>query len=74
MKGGGGGEGEEGRFLSFLANPIPAYSRHFSRGIWLSLLVLCSETARKRLLRRLQNNSENFSTVLSWKKEQQGIA
>ena len=28
-------------------------SRHFSRGLWLSLLVLCSETARKRLLRRL---------------------
>ena len=32
----------------------PAYSRHFSRGLWLSLLVFCSETARKRLLRRLR--------------------
>ena len=27
--------------------------RHFLRGLWLSFLVLCSETARKRLLRRL---------------------
>ena len=33
-------------FPSFLLHPLPAYSRHFSRG-------LCSETARKRLLRRL---------------------
>ena len=32
-------------FPSFLTHPLPAYSRHFSRG-------LCSETARKRLLRR----------------------
>ena len=35
-------------FPSFLPHPLPAYSRHFSRG-------LCSETARKRLLRRLEN-------------------
>ena len=35
------------------SHPLPAYSRHFSRVFWLSLLVLCSETARKRLLRRL---------------------
>ena len=27
---------------------------HFSRGLWLSFLVLCFETARKRLLRRLR--------------------
>ena len=27
--------------------------RHFSHGLWLLFLVLCSETARKRLLRRL---------------------
>ena len=33
-------------FPSFLPYPLPAYLRHFSRG-------LCSETARKRLLRRL---------------------
>ena len=33
-------------FPSSLPHPLPAYSRHFSRG-------LCSETARKRLLRRL---------------------
>ena len=34
-------------FPSFLPHALPAYSRHFSRG-------LCSETARKRLLRRLE--------------------
>ena len=33
-------------FPSFLPHSLPAYSRHFSRGP-------CSETARKRLLRRL---------------------
>ena len=33
-------------FPSFLPHPLPAYSRHFSRGLY-------SETARKRLLRRL---------------------
>ena len=27
---------------------------HFSRSLWLSFLVLCSQTARKRLLRRLR--------------------
>ena len=27
--------------------PLPVYSRHFSRGLWLSLIVLFSETARK---------------------------
>ena len=36
-------------FPSFLPHPLPAYSRHFSRG-------LCSKTARKRLLRRLAVN------------------
>ena len=35
-------------FPSFLPHPLPAYSRHFSRG-------LCSKTARKRLLRKLNN-------------------
>ena len=34
-------------FPSFLPHPLPAYLRHFLCG-------LCSETARKRLLRRLQ--------------------
>ena len=41
--------------LSFFPTPPPplhAYSRHFSRG-------LCSETARKRLLRRLQMTMKN---------------
>ena len=40
-------------------SPSPLfYSRHFSRGLWLLFLVLCDETARKRLLRdrRLGNN------------------
>ena len=31
------------------------YSRHFSRGLWPSFLFLCSETARKRLPRRLRD-------------------
>ena len=34
-------------FPSFLPHPLPAYSSHFLRGP-------CSETARKRLLRRLR--------------------
>ena len=43
-------------FPSFLPHaPSPVfYLRHFSRGLWLSFLVLCSYTARKRLLRRLR--------------------
>ena len=41
--------------LPFFPTPSPLfYSRHFSRGLWLSFLVLCSETARKRLLHRLK--------------------
>ena len=42
-------------FLSFpTATPSPLFHlRHFSRGLWLPFLVLCSLTARKRLLRRL---------------------
>ena len=47
-EGGGGGEGRK-PFLSFLPHPLPAYSRHFFRG-------LCSERARKRLLHRLYVN------------------
>ena len=31
-------------------------STNFSRGLWLSFLVLCSETARKCLLRRLRED------------------
>ena len=48
----------EGTGLSVLAaremerGPL-FYSRHFSRGLWLSFLVLCSQTARERLLCRL---------------------
>ena len=40
----------------FPPHPIPSplfYLRHFSRGLCLSFLVLCSKTARKRLLPRL---------------------
>ena len=41
--------------LIFFPTPSPLfYSRHFSRGLWLPFLVLCSKTARKRLLRRLK--------------------
>ena len=42
-----GREGE-GSFLPFF------YSRHFRYALWLSILALFSETARKRLPRRLQ--------------------
>ena len=38
------------KFPSSLPHPLPAYSRLFSRGMWLSFLVLCFETARKHLL------------------------
>ena len=42
------------RSTFLLTSPSPLfYSLHFSCGLWLSFLVLCSETARKRLLRRL---------------------
>ena len=42
------------RVFGRAGNDLPPYSRHSSRGLWLSLLVFCSETARKRLLRRLR--------------------
>ena len=50
------------RFLPFF--PIPFllfYSRHFSRGLWLLFLILCSKTARKRWLCRLL--SKRFATL-----------
>ena len=43
------------RFLPFYPTPFPLfYLRYFSRGLWLFFLVLCSKTAQKGLLRRLQ--------------------
>ena len=40
--------------LPLFPSPSPFfYSHHFSRGLSLSFLVLCSETAGKRLVRRL---------------------
>ena len=49
--GGGGGEGrKEGRF-PYLSSP-PTH-RSFIRVIFREVFVLCSENARKRLLRRL---------------------
>ena len=47
-------EERDPRVFGHAGNDLPAYSRPFSRGLWLSLLVFCSETARKRLLRRLR--------------------
>ena len=42
MKEGGGG-GEESIPISFFPTPSPLFClRHFSRGLWLSFLVLCS--------------------------------
>ena len=41
-------------FLPYFPHPSPVFHlRHFSGGLWLSFLVLCSLTARKRLLHRL---------------------
>ena len=49
------------RFLPFFPNPSPLfYLRHFSRGLWLLFLILCSKTEQKRLLRRL--HSKTLST------------
>ena len=46
-------EGKEG-MKRLQTNPLsPLYSHHFPRVLWLSLLVLCSETARKCFLHRL---------------------
>ena len=39
------------------------YLSHFSRGVWLSFLVLCSQTARKRLLRRLKVSWQAFPSL-----------
>ena len=55
-------------FPSFLPRPSPLfYLRHFSRGLWLSFLVLCSCTARKRLLRRLHLLKCSFKSALNTK-------
>ena len=48
-----GGEGEGRKPFFLIPSPL-SYSRHFSRGLWLSFVVLCSGTALKRLLRRLR--------------------
>ena len=51
-------------FPSFLPHPSSlSYLRHFSRGLWLSFLVLCFYTAQKRLLRRL--NPPRFSFFIT---------
>ena len=47
-----GGRGRE-RILSSPPPPLVFYWRHFSRGLRLSFLVFCSETARRSLLCRL---------------------
>ena len=55
-------------FPSFLPRPSPLfYFRHFSRGLWLSFLVLCSCTAQKRLLRRLHLLKCSFKSALNTK-------
>ena len=55
-------------FPSFLPRPSPLfYLRHFSGGLWLSFLVLCSCTARKRLLRRLHLLKCSFKSALNTK-------
>ena len=47
--------------ITFLPHPSPLfYSRHFTRGLWLRFLALCSKTARKHLLRRLRKGRYCF--------------
>ena len=54
-RGGGGGKEEESGFLPFFPTLSSLfYLRHFSRGPGLSFLGRCSQTAPKRLLRRLE--------------------
>ena len=48
-EGGGGGEGRKKRFVPF----FPAPPSSFTLAIFDLLLAVCSENARKRLLRRL---------------------
>ena len=46
-------------------------SGHFSRGLWPSFLVLCSETARKRLLRVLLFRAQKWPLLIasrSWER------
>ena len=67
------------RSTFLLTSPSPLfYSLHFSCGLWLSFLVLCSETARKRLLRRLLRGATflrllsitgvDFGSFFSWRR------
>ena len=62
-------------FLPFFPTPSPLfYLRHFSRGLWLSFLVLCSETARKRLLRRLgEREKTDCPFSIQWVRSDQGV-
>ena len=47
--------------ITFLPHPSPLfYSRHFTRGLWLWFLAVCSETARKHLLRTLRKGRHCF--------------
>ena len=58
---------EKGKIKERDFRPLPSLLlAPFSRGIWLSLLVLCSETAQKSLLRRL-----DFIWQLGWWSEDQ---
>ena len=76
------GEGEGKEAFPYLSSPLPPFtpsplfhSRHFSRGLSTSFLVLSSETIRKprgrggggaleTLLRRLGNNRNSHCTFL----------
>ena len=54
-------------FPSFLPHPSQLfYLRHFSRGLWPSFFVLCSYTARTRLLRRLAKGLITSKKVCIW--------
>ena len=65
------------RFLTFLPHPFPPpffYSRHFSRGLWVSFLVVYCETERKRSPRWLlfaliarSSSSNNCLSLSLWR-------
>ena len=56
--------------VSFLSSPPPprSFTRHIFRAVfWHSFLVLCSETARKRLLRRLPGPGWEEISLWIWR-------
>ena len=60
--------GGRGSFLPFFPTPPRSFTRHIFRAVfWHSFLVLCSETARKRLLRRLPGSGLEGISLWIWR-------